>query len=334
MPALEIKQDPKKDNPAILEPPAEVKAEVAALEAGLDSDVRPRLIDRNLLVATWNVRAFGGMSDTWARSDKDDPKRNLADALAIAAVLSRFDVIAVQEARSNLRALRHVLKALGPEWGLIITDVNPPPDGNNERLAFVFDTRRVRPSGLAAELVIPEDDRKGGKRALQEQFVRTPYAVSFVSGGQTFILVTLHIDWGDSGADRTNELQEIADWLAGWAKRTAEDYNQNLICLGDLNIAGKDDANFKALTSTGLEPPAELQGLSRTVFDDPDKPHYYDQIAWFNKGKHAKLTLNFEKDAEHAGRFEWTKHLLADMDPQKASWHISDHYPLWVEFGI
>jgi endonuclease/exonuclease/phosphatase family metal-dependent hydrolase len=334
MPTLEIKQDPKKDNPAILEPPAEVKTEVAQLEAGLDSDVRPRLLDRNLLVATWNVRAFGGMSDTWARSDKDDPKRNLADALAIAAVLSRFDVIAVQEARSNLRALRHVLKALGPEWGLIVTDVNPPPDGNNERLAFVFDTRRVRPSGLAAELVIPEDERKGGKRALQEQFVRTPYAVSFVSGGQTFILVTLHIDWGDSGADRTNELKEIADWLAGWAKRTAEDYNQNLICLGDLNIAGKDDANFKALTSTGLEPPAELQGLSRTVFDKADKPHYYDQIAWFNEGKHAKLTLNFEKDAKHAGRFEWTKYLLTDMTPQKASWHISDHYPLWVEFGI
>lgn len=333
MPALEIKNDPKKDNPAILEPPAEVKAEVARLEAGLDSDVRAKLIDRNLLVATWNVRAFGGLSDSWARGEKDDPKRNLADALAIAAVLSRFDVIAVQEARSNLRALRHVLKALGPEWGLILTDVNPPPDGNGERLAFVFDTRRVRPSGLAAELVIPEDERKGGKRALKEQFVRTPYAVSFISGGQTFILVTLHIDWGDSGADRTNELQEIADWLADWAKRT-EDYNQNLICLGDLNIASKDDDNFKALTSTGLEPPAELQGLSRTVFDKPDKPHYYDQIAWFNEGKKAKLTLDFEKDADHAGHFEWTKYVLADMDPQKASWHISDHYPLWVEFGI
>jgi hypothetical protein len=51
----------------------------------------------------------------------------MADALAIAAILSRFDVIAVQEARSNLRALRHVLKALGPDWGLILTDVNPPP---------------------------------------------------------------------------------------------------------------------------------------------------------------------------------------------------------------
>lgn len=332
MPALQIKTDPAKDNPAILEPPQAVKAELSTLEAGLDADVRPRLLHRNLLVATWNVRAFGDLSDTWERGGKETPKRNLADALAIAAILSRFDVIAVQEARANLRALRHVLKALGPEWGLILTDVNPKPAGNEERLAFVFDTRRVQASGLAAELVIPEDRLKAGKGALKEQFVRTPYAVSFISAGQTFILVTLHIDWGKSGADRTSELAGIAEWLADWATRT-EDYNQNLICLGDLNIAGKDDANFKALTSTGLEPPAELQDLSRTVSDKPGKPHYYDQIAWFKEDGRAKLTLDFEENARHAGRFEWTKHLLTDWDPQRASWHISDHYPLWVEFG-
>jgi Endonuclease/Exonuclease/phosphatase family len=318
----------------ILKPPAATLAELEPLAAALDAELPDKVLDRNLLVATWNVRAFGGMSDSWERGGKDSPKRNLADALAIAEILSRFDVIAVQEARSNLRALRHVLKALGPDWGLILTDVNPPPAGNDERLAFVFDTRRVRPSGLAAELVIPEDRLKGGKGALHEQFVRTPYAVSFVSGGQTFILVTLHVKYGGDAAERTEELAGIAAWLAEWAKRTAEDYNQNLICLGDFNIDRKDDPNFKALTSTGLEPPAELQGLSRTVSDKPGAEHYYDQIAWFTDGKRAKLTLEFEPEAGHAGRFEWTKYLLAGMKPQEASWHISDHYPLWVEFGF
>ncbi|HEX6688683.1 MAG TPA: endonuclease/exonuclease/phosphatase family protein [Solirubrobacterales bacterium] len=321
------------DNPAILEPPQATRDELAQLEAGLDADVPARSLDRNLLVATWNVRAFGGMSDTWERGPKDNPKRNLADALAIAAILSRFDVIAVQEARSNLRALRHVMKALGPEWGLILTDVNTSSAGNDERLAFLFDTRRVRPSGLAAELVLPEEQLKSGQGTLKEQFVRTPYAVSFISGGQTFILVTLHVKYGDDAVGRTDELAGIAEWLAEWAKRTAEDYNQNLICLGDFNIDRKDDPNFKALTSTGLEPPAELQGLSRSVSDKPGEPHYYDQIAWFTEGKRAALMLDFEKDAGHAGRFEWTRYLLTGMDPQKASWHISDHYPLWVEFG-
>lgn len=124
----------------------------------------------------------------------------------------------------------------------------------------------MRPSGLAAELVVPEAEIKRGRIAegeLQKQFVRG-----------------------------------IAEWLADWAKRT-EDYNQNLICLGDFNIDRKDDPNYEALTSTGLEPPPELEeGLSRTVSDEPGKEHYYDQIAWFTKGGKAR------------------------------------HYPLWVEFGM
>ncbi len=321
----------------ILRPPAETLAEIEPLAAALDAELPDKVLDRNLLVGTWNIRAFGDMSDSWKRGKGDSPKRNRSDALAIAEILSRFDVVAVQEARANLKALRNVIKALGPDWGLILTDVNPPPAGNGERLAFLFDTRRVRPSGLAAELVEPEDELKEGKiaeGALQEQFVRTPYAVSFRSADQTFILITLHVKYGDDAAGRTGELKGIAEWLRDWAQRT-EDYNQNLICLGDFNIDRKDDPNFKAFTSTGLEAPAELnEGISRTVFDKPGKPHYYDQIAWFTKGKKARLTLDFEPGAGHAGRFEWTKHLLTKMDPQEASWHISDHYPLWVEFGM
>jgi len=319
----------------ILDPPAETLAELKKLRGGLDADLPDRLLDRNLLVATWNVRAFGDMSDSWKRSEKDSPKRNRSDALAIAEIISRFDVVAVQEAKANLKALRNVIKALGPDWGLILTDVNPPPAGNGERLAFLFDTRRVRPSGLAAELVIPEDRLKGKEGPLHEQFVRTPYAVSFIGAGQTFILVTLHVKYGNDAADRTEELEGIAQWLAEWAKRT-EDYNQNLICLGDFNIdERKGDPNYEAFVKTGLTPPEELEGLTRTVSDQPGKPHYYDQIAWFTSGGKRRLTLDFEPGAGHAGRFEWNKYLLTkdEMPALQASWHISDHYPVWVEFG-
>lgn len=325
------------DSARILKPPATTLAELEPLSAALDAELPDKILDRNLLVATWNIRAFGGMSDSWKRSERDHPRRNRSDVLAIAEILSRFDVVAVQEAKADLRALRHTMKALGPDWGLILTDVNPPPAGNGERLAFLFDTRRVRPSGLAAELVVPEDELKEGKiaeGALQEQFVRTPYAVSFISAGQTFILITLHVKYGDDAAERTGELRGIAEWLRDWAKRV-EDYNQNLICLGDFNIDRKGDPNFRAFTSTGLEPPPELsEDLSRTVSDQPGKEHYYDQIAWFTKGKRARLTLNFEPGAGHAGRFKWNDYLLAKMDPLDASWHISDHYPLWVEFEM
>jgi Endonuclease/Exonuclease/phosphatase family len=336
MPRIATENEPAK----VLEPPpAATVAELEKLEAALDDEVPAKVLDRNLLVATWNVRAFADLSESWERSEKDDPKRNLTDALAIAEILSRFDVIAVQEARANLKALRHVLKALGPDWGLILTDVNPPPKGNGERLAFVFDTRRVRPSGLAAELVIPDEWlKKGkiGKGLLREQFVRTPYAVSFAGGGKTFILATLHVLFGSKAAERTGELTAIAEWLADWAKRTKEDYNQNLICLGDFNIDRKGDPNYEAFASTGLEPPKELENLPRTISDppgQPDKAHHYDQIAWFTRKGRAQLTLRYDGEG-HAGCFEWTKHLLTEMETQDKSWHISDHYPLWVEFGV
>jgi len=335
MPALEIKTDPGRDNPKVLEPPAATRQELAKLEAGLDAELPRKVVDRNLLVATWNIRAFGGMSDTWVRGPDDHPKRNMSDVLAIAAILSRFDVIAIQEAKDDLRALRHALKALGPEWGLILTDVNASQPGNDERLAYVFDTRRVRPSGLAAEIVLPDEQLGGGAvadGALREQFARTPYAVSFRWAAQTFILVTLHVKYGDDASDRTPELKAIAEWMYEWARKTSDEYNQNLMCLGDFNIDATTDANYKALTSTGLTPPEDLRGLTRTIFDHPGKEHYYDQIAWFVKGGRAKLTLDFEGSG-HAGRFEWTKHLLTGMDNVAKSWHISDHYPLWVEFG-
>jgi len=321
--------------PVLDQPPGEVAEQLAALRVGLDQDLPHRELDRNLLIGTWNIRAFGGLTEKWQSAEKDSPKRNLADARSIAEIISRFDVVAVQEARADLKALRHTMKALGPDWGLILTDVNPPPKGNGERLAFLFDTRRVKPSGLAAELVIPDQWLKEGKiaaGALREQFVRTPYAVSFISAGQTFILVTLHVIYGEEAKERTGELKAIAEWLADWANRT-EDYNQNLICLGDFNIDRQDDPNFKALTSTGLQPPAELQGLSRTITDTPGQMHYYDQIAWFTEKGRAQLTLQYE-GAGHAGHFTWTDYLLQDLEPDDKSWRISDHYPLWTEFSV
>ncbi|MFJ9250543.1 hypothetical protein [Streptomyces sp. NPDC101776] len=46
-----------------------------------------------------------------------------------------------------------------------------------------------------------------------------PYAVSFLSAGQTFTLVTLHVDYGKKAAGRVPELKVIAQWLAGWVEQ-------------------------------------------------------------------------------------------------------------------
>ena len=84
-------------------------------------------------------------------------------------------------------------------------------------MAFLFDTRRVKPCGLAAELVMPQNDLELGPAGMSQQFARTPYAVSFYASGQTFILVTLHVKYGEREEERAPELKAIAQWMAEWA---------------------------------------------------------------------------------------------------------------------
>ena len=162
-------------------------------------------------------------------------------------------------------------------------------------------------------------------------FARTPYAVSFSSSGQTFILVTLHIDYASSPADRVPELEAIAEWLAGWAE-TEYSWDHNLIALGDFNIDRKDDPLYQAFTSTGLTPAPGLDGLRRTIFDKPTTPHYYDQIAWFtaNQNHRPILSLGFS----NASNFDFVPQTQKNMTLVQLSWHISDHRPLWAEFTI
>ena len=177
--------------------PKSVAAEVAGLTAALDEAVPAKSLDHNLVIGTWNIRAFGDLRDSWGGGDGPGPKRDLRSLALITEIVSHFDVIAIQEVKGNLRCLRHMMHALGPNWSFILTDTTRGSPGNDERLAFVFDTRRIKLSGLACELVLSDEDIKvAGAGDLVRQFARTPYAVSFASEGQTFILVTLHVLWG------------------------------------------------------------------------------------------------------------------------------------------
>jgi len=320
--------------PAITDqPPPDVAAELATLSLALDAAL-PARVANNLLVATWNLRAFGSLTRKWHSGPNDSPKRDLHAALCIAEILSRFDVIAIQEVKADLRALRDILKKLGPNWAFAMTDVTYGDPGNGERLAYLFDATRVKLSGLACELVIPENLNTPfatAANAFQRQFVRTPYAVSFLAGGETFVLVTLHVIYGDKGEDRHQELTAIARWLRNWAEQE-DDFGHNLICLGDFNIDRANDPQFQAFTSTGLAPAEDHTGLPRTIFSKPNRPDldsFYDQIAWFRTVKNKPyLTLKYKR----GGHFDFRGHIMAGLSMQQLSFRLSDHLPLWVAF--
>jgi hypothetical protein len=149
-------------------------------------------LDENLLVGSWNIRAFGDVYQKWVENP-GSPKRNLRGMACIAEIVRCFDVIAIQEVKGNTSGIRMLLdEFLGTDWGLIMSDVTAGDRGNDERLTYVYDKRRVQPTGLAGEIVLP--DTPQGKP--QEQFDRTPYIVGFESINERFALLTAHIKYG------------------------------------------------------------------------------------------------------------------------------------------
>lgn len=306
--------------------PPDVEEGLTSLGIAL-AGVIPDKTPTNLLIATWNLRAFGDVTAKWHSEATDSPKRDWQAVASIARIVSRFDVIAVQEVRRNLTALRFLIHRLGPTWRFIVSDVTEGGPGNGERLTFVYDSERVQPSGLVGEVVLP-----ASVHGSVEQFARTPYAASFLCGSTPFILTTTHVIWGANPTARLPEITSFAEWMRAWAGRRGE-WNDNLLVLGDFNLDRIGDPLFEAFVSTGLWPPTELDSIPRTIFDNDKTQHFYDQIAWFSDDEGRSLLRSMDY-AKRAGSFDFIPHLSGGLTRTEVSWRISDHYPLWVEFQI
>lgn len=305
-------------------PPPEVTADVGRLHDAVH-DLVPARADDNLLIGTWNLRAFAGVAPTWQAGPTESPKRDWHAIACIRAVVECFDVVAVQETRRSTAALRALLDQLGSSWHVISSDVTEGDAGNGERLVFLYDTARVAPSGLVGEIVLPP-------QTTGAQFARTPYLASFTRGQVEFILATVHMVWGTGSAERLGEVQRFAAWMRAWADRRDE-WNDNLLVLGDFNLDRVGDPMYEAFLSTGLWPPAALNAVPRTVFDNDREHHFYDQIAWFTSPT-GDSRLSGMTYAGHAGGIDFTPHVFQGMDRTELSWRVSDHFPLWVEFQL
>ncbi len=306
--------------------PREVVTQRSRVRKAAHKAIAPQKQD-NVIIGTWNLRAFGGLSQSWQASATSSPKRDWRAVTLIAEVIRCCDVVAIQEVRRNTAALRFLLEVLGPAWRVIVSDVTEGAAGNEERLAFVYNSARVQPSGLVGELVLPDVDGTPVR-----QFARSPYAASFTRGGVDFILTTVHVLWGDKPDQRLPEITAFAQWMLAWATRKS-DWNANLLVLGDFNLDRIGDPLFEAFLSSGLWPPMELNKVPRTIFDNDLKRHYYDQIAWFStpSGRQLLESLTY---TNRAGYFDFVPHCYPSLTKNEMSWRISDHYPLWAEFRI
>jgi Endonuclease/Exonuclease/phosphatase family len=78
-----------------------VAAEVARLDAALNQVVPAKASGGNIIVGTWNLRAFSDLTKDWVTPAGGSPKRNFADVTYISRFIRRCDVVAVQEVRGN-----------------------------------------------------------------------------------------------------------------------------------------------------------------------------------------------------------------------------------------
>src|SRR5687768_16951628 len=104
-----------------------------ALRTALAKEIPAKSGSHRLLLASWNIREFD--------SGKYGPRSDEA-FFYITEILSRFDIIAIQEVRQSLYALQRLRRLLGSWWDFIVTDVTLGRSGNPERMAFLYDRRK------------------------------------------------------------------------------------------------------------------------------------------------------------------------------------------------
>ena len=303
----------------------------------MDKQIPAKTSAETLLLATWNIREFGD-------------NRRTESLYYIAEIMSRFDLIAVQEVSANLTGLEKVISILGYNWDYIVTDSTEGSAGGGERTAFIFDKNKVFFRKMAGELVLPMEKLIKGNF----QFARTPFCAAFQAGWFKFNLATVHIYYGTSSRNdprRHNEIETVAQFLTKRAKKEDTSY----ILLGDFNIVGCEDNTMKSLEDSGFFVPKAIKKHP----SDLGGTKHYDQIA-FNLNLDKNMVLFPDDSEKKAGAFNFTESVYTTDDVNiymeyfdkkytegkteeeirkyySSKWRtyqMSDHLPLWVELKI
>lgn len=260
-----------------------------------------REVDESIIIATWNIQQFS-------------EKKSWRSLKYISDIVERFDIVAIQEIKSDLRGLSKLQEILPGKYRVLVSDVT----GNTERFAFIYDERTVESTGLVAEIALDIDT------VTHEGFQlhRMPYCASFKAGRFDFTIISVHI----FESNTTFREREI-DLLARKVKKLSEREHSKVVdrdffVVGDFNIKKEGDRFFNALVSHGFQMPEKLNTLTTNF----KRTGTYDKIAWVNR-----------PDFKFSGKCNvvpFYKVVYQDRDPAGGKREISDHLPLWAEFRI
>jgi endonuclease/exonuclease/phosphatase family metal-dependent hydrolase len=302
-----------------------VPAEVARLRAHKQKRGIPERDADHLLVATWNIANFGAQ------------KRRDQDHSLLAEIVSWFDIVAIQECRQNFSGLEDVWRKLPASYRMLMSDVA----GNNERMAFLYDTQKLDLLEEVGEIAYPPSQYKNvklpGIDLAFDGFDRSPYLAAFEAKTTSFTLVNVHLFFGNEEAAsmerRALETFAVAKWC-DLRKKSNFSFTRELMAMGDFNMpkAEPGDPIYKALTSLGLELPDHSTQISSSISTDAN----YDQIAFLPQTT-KDLFTGFK------GVFDYDAVIFPDLWKDGTNkgnfkaylrYYISDHRPMWVQLKL
>lgn len=283
--------------------------------------VPARKADR-LLVATWNIANLGVQD------------RKQGHYQLIAEMIGWFDLVAVQEVNGNLVGLRAILAELPKHYAVTFSDAG----GNNERSAFIYDSRKLERMELVGEVAVPPSDfndvKLPGISAPFQGFDRNPYICSFGWGKSVWVLLTVHSFFGSETSKADNERRALETYaIARWVdleRKSKNAYSPLIMAMGDFNLpmVQPGDPVYDALRKRGMKLPDHTSKVYSNITDDKQ----YDQIA-FLPGMKAML--------QDAGIFDFDNALFPDLYAKSKAnfktytkYYISDHRPFWMELGL
>jgi len=338
-----------------------------ALRKKLQAEIGVHRSDASLLLATWNIRDFD--------SNKFGHGKRLPEAFHyIAEIISFFDLVAIREVNRDLSGLQKVMNLLGGAWDYIVTDTTEGSGGNQERMAFVFDKRKILFRNIAGEVVLPSKyeivvkkaKKKGDKDKTKdvvltsEQFVRTPFVVAFQAGWFKFNLCTVHLFYGAASGNKLQRRIDEIRAVASFFSRRQDQEKEDFILLGDFNIVKADHPTMQPLRDEKYLIPKKLTRKGSNLGGDM----HYDQIALKVRDKRLEIGesgvfdlydsvyRNADADAYlpfapadkrdfmpakkkgEKGRKRTKAEKAAYYRNEWRTWQMSDHKPLWVKLKV
>ena len=234
--------------------------------------------------------------------------QNEKDLSAVAKIISKFDIVALQEVmnREGLDRLKNEIeKKTGEKWGYVISEKPVGSKEYKEYYSFIYKKGSI---DKIESLGLYQDGKS-------KDFIREPYAVYVKSNNFDFVLITAHSIFGDSKSEREIEASRYHKVYKYFKDKTHE---EDIILLGDFNLPANSHA-FKYFKDEYKVKEVLNPNVDKTTISESRLANSYDNI-FFNRSKLREWTKRY-------GVYDYTKDNYKEIRK-----YVSDHLLIFIEF--